>query len=91
LPNVSPETGEKDKAVPFKVIMKFRMGVDSNHKHKADGVVTVGDEVSIRKVLASRISIKLKWGGDIPDLYSKRFALFRPFAMKLKPDFDQVD
>uniref|UniRef100_A0A0W0G8A3 MOSC domain-containing protein n=1 Tax=Moniliophthora roreri TaxID=221103 RepID=A0A0W0G8A3_MONRR len=63
LPNVSPETGEKDKAVPFKVIMKFRMGVDSNHKNKAcvgswgvplqDGVVTVGDEVSIKKVLAS--------------------------------------
>ncbi|KAK7040164.1 hypothetical protein VNI00_009970 [Paramarasmius palmivorus] len=61
LPNVSPETGEKDKAVPFKVIMKFRMGADPNYKSKAcvgswgvpkqDGVVTVGDVISVKKVL----------------------------------------
>ncbi|CAA7268053.1 unnamed protein product [Cyclocybe aegerita] len=60
LPNVSPETGERDKAVPYKVLMKFRMGLESKHRMKAcvgcngvpsgDGIVRVGDPVYIRKM-----------------------------------------
>ncbi|GLB43597.1 putative MOSC domain containing protein [Lyophyllum shimeji] len=52
LPNVSPETGVRDKAVPYKVIMKFRTGVDPIDKMKpcvgcngvpaADGVMNGG-------------------------------------------------
>lgn len=61
LPNVSPQTGERDKAVPFKVLMKFRTGLDAKHKLKpcvgcnavpaGDGVIVVGDDVCIKKVI----------------------------------------
>ncbi|KAJ7724219.1 MOSC N-terminal beta barrel domain-containing protein [Mycena metata] len=57
LPNVSPETGEKDRAVPFKTLMKFRR-VDPHNKMKAclgcngvpssAGVVRVGDSVAAK-------------------------------------------
>ncbi|KAL0569658.1 hypothetical protein V5O48_012301 [Marasmius crinis-equi] len=61
LPNVSPDTGVKDEAVPLKVIMKFRLGVDPNYKYHAcvgswgaplrEGVVNVGDSIFVRKKL----------------------------------------
>ncbi|KAF8808035.1 hypothetical protein BYT27DRAFT_7099211 [Phlegmacium glaucopus] len=61
LPNVSPQTGERDKAVPFKVLMKFRTGLDPTYKLKpcvgcngvpaGDGVITVGDWVYIKKMI----------------------------------------
>ncbi|KAF9261671.1 hypothetical protein L218DRAFT_930541 [Marasmius fiardii PR-910] len=61
LPNVSPETGIRDPAVPYKVLVKFRLGVDCGNKWKpcvgcngsprGNGTVRVGDVVSVRKVL----------------------------------------
>jgi len=61
LPNVHPETGIRDKAVPFKVLMKFRSNVDTRLKMEpcfgingvptGPGVVKVGDWVSVRKLL----------------------------------------
>jgi hypothetical protein len=61
LPNVNPQNGERDKAVPFKVLMKFRTGLDPTCKLKpcvgcngvpaGDGVITVGDGVYIRKMI----------------------------------------
>jgi hypothetical protein len=61
LPNVDPETANADKAVPYKVIMKFRTGLDPLQKMMpcvgsyavpdADGVVGVGDVVFIRKMI----------------------------------------
>ncbi|KAF9011098.1 MOSC N-terminal beta barrel domain-containing protein [Cyathus striatus] len=63
LPNVSPETGERDKAVPYKVIMKFRTGIDEVQKLKpcvgcngvpmGSGVVRVGDAVRVKKMIGS--------------------------------------
>ncbi|KAI5830595.1 hypothetical protein K523DRAFT_239506 [Schizophyllum commune Tattone D] len=60
LPNVSPETGERDKAVPYKVLLKFRTGlhpklkmkpcVGCNGVPKGEGVVRVGDAVWVRKM-----------------------------------------
>ncbi|KAH8831667.1 MOSC N-terminal beta barrel domain-containing protein [Flagelloscypha sp. PMI_526] len=60
LPNVSPETGIPDKAVPFKVLAKFRIGVDPLNKYKpclgdnacplGNGVVRVGDIVRVTKL-----------------------------------------
>jgi hypothetical protein len=60
LPNVSPDTGERDKAVPYKVIMKFRTGVDPIQKMKpcvgcngvafGKGVYRVGDQVKVKKL-----------------------------------------
>jgi len=57
LPNVDPETGIRDQAVPFKVLMKFRTGVDPVQKNKACfgcngvpsgvGTVSVGDSVTV--------------------------------------------
>lgn len=61
LPNVSPETGVRDAAVPYKVIMKFRTGLDPTQKMKPcvgcngvpdrAGVVKVGDRVYVKKRL----------------------------------------
>ena len=61
LPNVDPETGIADKAVPYKVIMKFRARLDPLQKMKpcvgsyavpdAAGVVSVGDVVFVRKMI----------------------------------------
>ncbi|KAJ7070680.1 hypothetical protein C8F01DRAFT_975612 [Mycena amicta] len=55
LPNVSPETGERDKAVPYKIIMKFRTGLDPQFAMKpcvgingvalGDGEIRVGQRV----------------------------------------------
>ncbi|KAJ7204394.1 MOSC N-terminal beta barrel domain-containing protein [Mycena pura] len=61
LPNVSPETGERDKAVPYKIIMKFRTGLDADPQNKmkpcvgvngmplGSGEIRVGDVVAARK------------------------------------------
>ncbi|KAJ7155932.1 MOSC N-terminal beta barrel domain-containing protein [Mycena crocata] len=58
LPNVDPEKGERDKAVPYKTLMKFRKGFDPQNKMKAclgcNGVplgvgwCEVGDAVAAR-------------------------------------------
>ncbi|KIP10154.1 hypothetical protein PHLGIDRAFT_66205 [Phlebiopsis gigantea 11061_1 CR5-6] len=58
LPNVDPSTGIRDAAVPYKVIMKFRTGVDPSNANKpcfgsngvpgGNGVVRVGDHIAIR-------------------------------------------
>ena len=57
LPNVDTETGERDKAVPYKPLMKFRAEVDQKGVMKpwlgcngvphGQGVVSVGDMVSV--------------------------------------------
>ena len=61
LPNVSPRTGKRDKAVPFKVLMKFRTGLDPIHKLKpcvgcngvpsGNGMIRVGHAVYIKKMV----------------------------------------
>lgn len=61
LPNVDPEDGTRDKAVPFKVLMKFRTGLDPENMRspcfgcngvpRGDGVVCVGDDVAVTKWL----------------------------------------
>ncbi|KAF9469583.1 MOSC N-terminal beta barrel domain-containing protein [Collybia nuda] len=60
LPNVSPDTGEADKAVPYKVLMKFRTGLDPANKLSPcvgcngvpdrEGVIKVGDVVYVQKM-----------------------------------------
>lgn len=65
LPNVHPETGIRDKAVPFKVLMKFRSNVDPRMKMQpcmgvngvpaASGVVKVGQWVEVKKLLTPPI------------------------------------
>lgn len=60
LPNVHPETGVRDKAVPLKVLMKHRRGLDPKRPSQscmgcngvltADGVVKVGDWIHMRKM-----------------------------------------
>ncbi|KAJ8586496.1 hypothetical protein M405DRAFT_771597 [Rhizopogon salebrosus TDB-379] len=60
LPNVHPETGLRDKAVPLKVLMKHRRGLDPVQPNQAcmgcngvftqDGVVKVGDWIHVRKM-----------------------------------------
>lgn len=62
LPNVDPDTGVRDKAVPFKVLMKFRNKVDPRLKNQAclgvnglaaeEGVVKVGEWVHVKKLLS---------------------------------------
>jgi len=62
---VHPGTGEVDKAVPYKVLMKFRTGLDPVQKMKpcvgcnavpdAEGVVRVGDVVFVRKMVGGRV------------------------------------
>lgn len=57
LPNVSPETGVRDKAVPYKILMKTRTGIDPRAKMKpvlgchsvplGVGEIKIGDVVSI--------------------------------------------
>lgn len=63
LPNVDPTTGVRDKAVPFKVLMKFRTGLDPKHLNKpcfgcngvpsGSGVVRVGDPVKVLQLAGS--------------------------------------
>ena len=60
LPNVCTETGIRDNAVPYKVLMKFRTGMDPQGKMKpylgcngvpsGEGVLRVGDVVSVTKM-----------------------------------------
>jgi len=60
LPNIDPETGVKDAAVPYKVIMKFRTGIEPVLKLKpclgcngvpwGSGTVNVGDDVYVKKM-----------------------------------------
>lgn len=60
LPNVDPVTGVRDNAVPYKVIMKFRRGLDPERASlpcvgcngilTGEGVVKVGDWVHVRKM-----------------------------------------
>ncbi|KAF8131616.1 hypothetical protein EV363DRAFT_1164985 [Boletus edulis] len=60
LPNVDPATGVRDAAVPYKVIMKFRRGLDPERMglpcvgsygiFMEEGVVKVGDWVHVRKM-----------------------------------------
>ncbi|KAG6916754.1 hypothetical protein DXG01_005499 [Tephrocybe rancida] len=62
LPNVSPELGTRDKAVPYKVLMKFRIGLDAHEMMKpcvgcngaftGSGEVRVGDVVYVRKMVS---------------------------------------
>ncbi|KAI0076832.1 hypothetical protein K474DRAFT_1597320 [Panus rudis PR-1116 ss-1] len=59
LPNVDTETGVRDAAVPFKILMKFRVGLDPTQKNKAcfgcngvsggSGTVRVGDRVYVKE------------------------------------------
>jgi hypothetical protein len=59
LPNVHPETGIRDKAVPFKVLMKHRRGLDPTQPSQsclgcngvltANGVLKVGDWIHVRQ------------------------------------------
>ena len=59
LPNVDPQTGVRDAAVPYKVIMKFRTGVAPEDANKpcfgangvpgGNGVIRVGDRVSVHE------------------------------------------
>ncbi|KAK0199089.1 MOSC N-terminal beta barrel domain-containing protein [Armillaria mellea] len=63
LPNVSPDTGVRDKAVPYKVLMKVRTGIDPANKMKpcvgcngvplGEGVIRLGDKVVIRRMVES--------------------------------------
>ncbi|KAF9486556.1 hypothetical protein BDN70DRAFT_870140 [Pholiota conissans] len=65
LPNVSPETGVRDNAVPYKVLMKFRIGLDPVEKMKpcvgcnavpsGNGSVKVGDWVYVKKMIGSGV------------------------------------
>ncbi|KII93282.1 hypothetical protein PLICRDRAFT_35477 [Plicaturopsis crispa FD-325 SS-3] len=60
LPNVDPLTGIRDAAVPFKVLMKTRAGVDPARKSGAmlgcnavshgEGVVRVGDRILVTEI-----------------------------------------
>ncbi|KAI0686817.1 MOSC N-terminal beta barrel domain-containing protein [Cytidiella melzeri] len=62
LPNVDVRTGIRDAAVPYKVIMKIRTGVDATNMNKAcfgcngvpggSGVVRVGDLVTVHEWVA---------------------------------------
>ena len=57
LPNVDPQTGVRDPAVPYKVLMKFRTGIDPANMNKpcfgcngvvdGSGIVRVGDGVRV--------------------------------------------
>lgn len=61
LPNVHPETGMRDPAVPYKILMKFRTNVDARNKYKpclgcngvpsGNGEVRVGDAVLVRRLI----------------------------------------
>lgn len=62
LPNVDPDTGVRDKAVPFKVLMKFRKDSDPQKKNEAclgtngltaeEGVIKVGEWVHVKKLVS---------------------------------------
>lgn len=62
LPNVDVQTGVRDAAVPYKVIMKIRSGVDAldlskpcfgcNGVPQGEGVIRVGDLVTVDEWVA---------------------------------------
>jgi hypothetical protein len=51
LPNIDPVTGLKDAAVPYKVMMKFRRGMDPIYKTRpcfgCNGVPTGEGEIKV--------------------------------------------
>lgn len=56
LPNVHPKTGERDAAVPYKVIIKYGNASDIKKPifgtyavPEGDGVIRVGDKLRVRK------------------------------------------
>ncbi|KAL5494819.1 hypothetical protein ACEPAI_281 [Sanghuangporus weigelae] len=61
LPNVDPETGVRDKAVPYKVLMQFRTGLNPQRPGKScfgcngvpdgRGVIRVGDSITVVKII----------------------------------------
>ncbi|KAJ7492265.1 MOSC N-terminal beta barrel domain-containing protein [Mycena latifolia] len=59
LPNVSPETGERDKAVPYKTLMKFRTGFDPQNKMKpcvgCNGVPSGVGEIRVGDCVAASV------------------------------------
>ncbi|KAG6855239.1 hypothetical protein H0H87_006338 [Tephrocybe sp. NHM501043] len=65
LPNVSPDSGERDSAVPFKVLMKFRTGLVPSNKlgpcvghygvFRENGVISVGDVVYVKKLVKPQL------------------------------------
>ena len=61
LPTVDPKTGIRDAAVPYKVLMKFRTGIDPANMNKpcfgvngvpeGCGVVRVGDLIKVLELV----------------------------------------
>ncbi len=59
----SPDTGVRDKAVPYKILMKVRTGIDPANKMGpcvgcngvplGEGVIRLGDKVVIRRMVGS--------------------------------------
>lgn len=66
LPNVCPGSGERDKAVPYKVLLKFRVGLEPQEPRKpcvgrnsvpsGAGVVSVGDAVIVKKMVNNPVA-----------------------------------
>ncbi|KAJ7459038.1 hypothetical protein B0H11DRAFT_2060107 [Mycena galericulata] len=58
LPNISPETGERDAAVPYKTLMKFRTGFDPQNQMKpcvgCNGVPSANGEIRVGDVVAAK-------------------------------------
>ncbi|EJC98824.1 uncharacterized protein FOMMEDRAFT_95832 [Fomitiporia mediterranea MF3/22] len=68
LPNVDPETGVRDQAIPYKVLMKFRTGKDPARLSKpcfgcngvptgpgaVKGIVRIGDALTVVKTIIQR-------------------------------------
>ncbi|KIY73375.1 hypothetical protein CYLTODRAFT_417060 [Cylindrobasidium torrendii FP15055 ss-10] len=70
LPNVNPDDGTRDKAVPYKPLLKIRVGVDAANKRKpclgcngiplGCGELRVGDRVSVRRLVQDILPMNLK-------------------------------
>ncbi|KAF7798513.1 hypothetical protein EIP86_009734 [Pleurotus ostreatoroseus] len=68
LPNVDPKSGVRDAAVPYKVLMQFRTGVDRANMSKpcfgcngvpeGDGTIQVGDTATIMQLLEGEIVVE---------------------------------
>ena len=68
LPNADPKSGVRDAAVPYKVLMQFRTGVDRANMSKpcfgcngvpeGDGTIQVGDTATIMQLLESEIVVE---------------------------------
>jgi len=59
LPNIDPDTAERDRAVPYKTLMKFRKGFDPLKKMSPcvgiNGVVTKSGEIKVGDRVATRV------------------------------------